>query len=69
MEQTVRQVAESHGTDLAITWADHRTECLESDIRRLRQALRAVSDAIIAGDPRVAGLAVLAREMLDDVSD
>lgn len=65
MEQTVRQVAESHGTDLAITWADHRTECLESDIRRLRQALRAVSDAIIAGDPRAAALAQQAREMLD----
>ncbi len=69
MEQTVRQVAKSHGTDLAITWADHRTECLESQIRSLRQALRALSDVVIAGDPRAADLAVQCRATLGDVSD
>lgn len=65
MEQTVAQVAESHGTDLAIKWADHRTECLESRIRTLRQALRAVCNASIAGDHRAAILAQQALDMLD----
>jgi len=65
MEQTVKQVAEQNGTDLAIKWADHRTECLESEIRRLRQALRILAKAEIAGDNRTFELAEMSLEMLD----
>jgi len=65
MEQTVKQVAEQHGTDTAIKWADHRTECLESEVRRLRQALRILSKSIIAGDPRSPELAEMSLKMLN----
>lgn len=65
MEQTVKQVAEQHGADLAIKWADHRTECLESEVRRLHQALRILSKAVIAGDSRAAELARMSLEMLN----
>ncbi len=65
MEQTVKQVAEQHGPELAIKWADHRTECLESEIRRLRQALRILAKAHIAADNRTFELAQMSLEMLD----
>ena len=65
MEQTVKQVAEKHGPELAIKWADHRTECLESEVRRLRQYLRSLSEAVIAGDPRAAAFAVTTLKVLD----
>jgi len=65
MEQTVQQVAEEHGPELAIKWADHRTECLESEVRRLRQALRILSDAVIAGDTRAAELGRMSLRMLN----
>jgi len=65
MEQTIQQVADKHGAELAIKWADHRTECLESEVRRLRQYLRILSDAVIAGDPRAAAFAVTTLKVLD----
>lgn len=65
MEQTVKQVAEKHGAELAIKWADHRTECLESEVRRLRQALRILSEGVIAGDMRTAELARMSLTMLN----
>lgn len=65
MEQTVKQVAEQHGVELAIKWADHRTECLESEVRRLRQALRILSESVIAGDHRVVSLSQASLEMLN----
>jgi hypothetical protein len=57
MDQTIKQVAEKHGNELALKWADHRTECLESEVRRLRQYLRLLSEAVIAGDTRAAAFA------------
>jgi hypothetical protein len=65
MEQTVKQVAEQHGTELAIKWADHRTECLESEVRRLRQALLELAKSAIAGDPRTAVLAEMSITVLN----
>ena len=64
MEQTVREVAAEYGVDLALTWADHRTECLESEIRRLRQSVRALAGSIIAKDLRAEALAQSALKML-----
>jgi len=32
----------------------HREECLEAEIRRLRQCLKILADSVIAGDPAVA---------------
>ena len=65
MEQTVKQVAEQHGPKLAIKWADHRTECLESEVRRLRQALRTLSEGVIAADSRTFELAEMSLKMLN----
>lgn len=45
----------------------HREECLEAEIRRLRQALKIVCDAIIAGELETAlEKAKLARDLLEN---
>ena len=65
--KTIKQVAEQHDITTALKWADHRAECLESRIRFLRQALRAVSGAVLAGD--IGRAMFLAQESLDELSD
>ena len=65
--KTVKRMAEEYGTVTAIKWADHRAECLESRVRFLRQALRAVSGAVLAGD--IGRAMFLAQESLDELSD
>lgn len=62
---TVKQVAERHGQTTAIAWADHKIEALEADLRSKLQALRALSDAVLDGDPRARGLAQAVRDLLN----
>lgn len=45
----------------------HQHEYLEAEIRQLRQALRTLSEAAIAGDADLYELAVAAVNLLDDV--
>jgi len=43
---------------------DHRIECLEANSRKYRQALKIISDSIIAGGKNLKGLAEAAQRML-----
>ena len=48
------------------THLTHRIEALEAEVRKHRQALKRVSDAVIAGNANLArSLAEAAREMLE----
>jgi hypothetical protein len=48
------------------TAAIHRMECLEAEIRRMRQALRATAESVLAGDGREKELAEKSLRMLSD---
>ena len=45
----------------------HREQELEAEIRRLRQCLRNLSEAVIAGSDRATPLALATKEMLEEV--
>jgi len=45
--------------------AAHRVELLEAEIRRYRQALRILSEAVIAGSDRTVPLALAAEILLN----
>lgn len=63
--ETVKQVASRLGVETAIPWADHRIECLEAEVRSNLQALRALSDAVLAGDSTFAeSMAKAVRDLL-----
>lgn len=62
--ETVQECAARLGTATALAWADHRIEALEAEIRSGLQSLRAVSEAVISGDPRAIDLARAVQELL-----
>lgn len=45
----------------------HREECLEAEIRRLRQCLRTLSEAVIAGEDTAFFFAREVKELLEEV--
>jgi|2_EtaG_2_1085320.scaffolds.fasta_scaffold179958_2 hypothetical protein len=51
------------------TYTLHREEQLEAEIRRLRQALRTLSESVIAGSDRAAPLARAAKVLLGEDHD
>lgn len=63
--ETVQEVAAKHGAEFAAVWADHRIEALEAQIRSNRQALRALSDAVLTGDGRAIDLAQAVRDLMN----
>jgi hypothetical protein len=62
--ETVKEVAVRLGTDTAVSWADHRIEALEAEIRSNLQSLRALSDCVLNRDPFAIHLAQAVREVL-----
>lgn len=48
---------------------DHRTELLEAEIRRLRQIIRNVSNAVIAGDEHMVEIAQAAKDLIGEGGD
>jgi len=47
----------------------HRVELLEAEIRKYRQALRILADAVLAGRRDIVPLALRAKLVLDDVDE
>jgi hypothetical protein len=63
--ESIHQVVAKLGPDVALTWADHRIETLEGEIRSNLQALRALSEAVLSGDPRAAPIAQAVKNLLE----
>ena len=67
--KTVREISKEYDKETTIKWADHRIECLEAEVRHLRQHLDALASDAIAGDPSMVRIARRAQSYLKTSSD